>query len=298
MFSDLLDPPQHPQHRLVGAAVQRPVERGDSGGDRRVGVDLRGADRAHRVRGAILLVVGVEDEEDVEGLRQPRVGLVPDLGHLVEHREEVLGVAEVVVGIDVGQPEVVAVRERRERRHLRDQPDRRHVALLGIVDLLRARVEGRERADRGEQHPHRMGVVTEALDELLDVLVDEGVVDDVVLPALELGRGGQLAEDQQVGDLDIARVLAELLDRIAAVLEDARLAVDVGDRRAARRGVRERRVVGHEAEVVLVDLDLAQVQPADRPVGDLELVLTAGAVVGDRERVLGLLGGGHAGAVT
>jgi hypothetical protein len=55
-----------PQHRLVGAAVQRAVERGDAGGDRRVRVDLRGAHRPDRVRRAVLLVVGVEDEEDVE----------------------------------------------------------------------------------------------------------------------------------------------------------------------------------------------------------------------------------------
>ena len=67
MFSDRLDPAQHPQHRLVGAAVQRAVERGDAGGDRRVGVDLRGAHAAHGVRRAVLLVVGVQDEEDVEG---------------------------------------------------------------------------------------------------------------------------------------------------------------------------------------------------------------------------------------
>ena len=87
---DRLDPAQHPQHRLVGAAVQRAVERGDPGRDRGVGVDVGGADRAHRVGRAVLLVVGVEDEEDVERPGEPRVGLVLRLGHLEQHREEVL----------------------------------------------------------------------------------------------------------------------------------------------------------------------------------------------------------------
>ena len=64
------------QHGLVGAAVQRPVQRRDAGRDRRVGVDLRGADAAHRVGGAVLLVVRVEDEQDVERVLEPRVGLV------------------------------------------------------------------------------------------------------------------------------------------------------------------------------------------------------------------------------
>ena len=299
-----LDPAQHPQDGLVGAAVKRPVQRGDSGRDRRVGIDLGGADTADGVGRAVLLVVGVEDEEHVERLRQPGIGLVLHLGLLEHHREEVLGVAEVVVRIDVGKPQVVAVGEGRQRRHLRDQPDRRHVALLGIVDLLGVRVEGREGADAAEQHPHRMRVVAEGLEQVLDVLVDEGVVGDVEGPALELGLGRQLAEDQQVGDLQVGGVLAELLDRIAAVLEDALVTVDVGDLGAAGGRVGEGRVVGHHPEVVVFDLDLAKVHRLDRVVGDLQLVGLAGPVVGDGQRVaarggdasvvlLGLLLGGH-----
>src|SRR3954454_16013589 len=78
------------------------------------------------------------------------------------------------------------------------------------------------------------------------------------------------------------------------MLEDAGLAVDVGDLAPAAGGVRVRRVVGHEAEVVLVDLDLPEVHRLHRAVGDLELVGLAGPVVGHRQRVLR---GGYAAAV-
>ena len=61
--ADLL---QHPQHRFVRAAVQRAVERRRRAGHRRVRIDVRAADAAHRARAAVLLVIGVEDEEDVE----------------------------------------------------------------------------------------------------------------------------------------------------------------------------------------------------------------------------------------
>ncbi len=71
-----------------------------------------------------------------------------------------------------------------------------------------------------------MGVVAEALEELLEVLVNEGVMGDVVGPTVKLRPGRQLAEDEQVGDLEEGRALAELLDRVAAVFEDPRLAVD------------------------------------------------------------------------
>ena len=95
----------------------------------------------------------------------------------------------------------------------------------------------------------------------------------------------QLAVDEQVGDLEVRRLLGELVDRVAAVLEDPLVAVEVRDRRAAGRGVHERRVVGHQPEVLFARLDLAQVDAADRPVGDRQLVALPGAVVGDAQRL-------------
>jgi hypothetical protein len=61
----------------------------------------------------------------------------------------------------------------------------------------------------------------------------------------------QLAEEEQIRDLEVVRALGELLDRVAAIFEDALVAVDEGDRAAARRGVHESRVVGDETEVLL-----------------------------------------------
>ncbi len=232
-------------------------------------------------------MVGVQDPEHVERPLEPRVRLVLHLGHLEHHREEVARVGQVVVRIDVGQPEVVAVGERGERGHLRDRAHGRHVALHVVLDVLGRRVEGRERAHGGQQHPHRVGVVAEALHELLDVLVDVGVVGDLVDPGVELVLGRQLAVDQEVRHLEVGGLLAELLDRVPAVLEHAGLAVDVGDRAATGGRVGERRVVGHEAEVVLGDLDLPEVHRLHGAVRDLDLVGLAGAVVGHGQRVAG-----------
>ena len=51
--------------------------------------------------------------------------------------------------------------------------------------------------------PIGMGVVAEALHQLLDVLVDERVVRDLVGPVIELVAARQLAEEEQVGGLEI-----------------------------------------------------------------------------------------------
>src|SRR5262249_40692587 len=129
------------------------------------------------------------------------------------------------------------------------------------------------------------GVVGEAWKGRWGVLVAVGVVGDVEAPAVELRLRRQLAEDQQVGDLEKARALAELLDRVAAVFEDSRLAVDEGDRRAAGGGVGECRVVGQHPEFGLVDFDLAEVHRPHGPVADRQLICPPRPVVGDRQRL-------------
>ncbi len=228
-------------------------------------------------------MVGVQNEEHVERLLQARVGLVLGLGHLEEHAEEVAWVGEVVVGVDVGQPETVAVGEGGEGRHLGYEAHRRHVPLVLVVYVLRLRVEGRERANRSLQHPHRVGVVAEAVHEVLDVLVDVGVVRDLVDPLVQLVLGRKLTVVQEVSHLEVGGVLAQLLDGDAPMLEDALLPVYVRDGAPTTRRVRVTGVVGHQAEVVLVDLDLPEIHRPDSAVLDLDVVALSRPIVLDRK---------------
>ena len=94
-----------------------------------------------------------------------------------------------------------------------------------------------------------MRVVAEALQERLDVLVHVRVVRDVVHPLVVLGLRRQLAVAQQPRDLEEGRLLGELLDRVAAIAENALVAVDERDRALARRGVHERRIVASSARI-------------------------------------------------
>ncbi len=140
------------------------------------------------------------------------------------------------------------------------------------MDPVGIGVEGRERAHRRHEHAHRVGVVAEALHEVLDVLVHERVDRDLVHPVGQLSLRRQRAVDDQVGDLEVGGVLAQLLDRVAAVLEYAGLPVDVGDRAAAGGGVRVGGVIGHQAEVLIVGLDLPEVHCPHGSILDRELV--------------------------
>src|SRR5574341_2237489 len=132
-----------------------------------------------------------------------------------------------------------------------------------------------------------MRVVLEALHELLGVFVDVGVNTNKFDPFRELVLGWQLAIEKEIGGLEVGAPLGELLDGISAIFEDAAVAVDLGDGRAAGRGVREGGVVDHEAEIVFAGLDLAEVHRLDGAVGDGYLVALSRTIVRYDERLAG-----------
>ena len=231
-------------------------------------------------------MVRVQDEEDVEGALEHGVGFEVPGSHAVEHAEEVARVGELVLRIDVGQPPMMPVCESRQRGHLRDQPCDLGPAYRRIVDLLRLGVEGRQRGDRADHHPHRVRVVAERLQQLRHVLVHIRMERHVVHEAIELVLRRELALEDQVGDLEERAALGELLDRVSAVPEDALPSVDERDRAPRGSSVRVRGVVRHHPEVVVLDLDLAQVHgPDDISLQDVHLVVASGPVVPNGEGV-------------
>ncbi len=162
------------------------------------------------------------------------------------HPEEVLDQALGVVRVEERLADALLVGVRRDGRQLGQQPDGRQLDLLVVERVEAVLVEGRQRADRAGQHRHRVRVAREPVEEVPQVLVQQRVPADLVGERLQLGRRRQLAVDQQVADLEEGRPLGQLVDRVAAVAQDARVAVDVGDRRPAGRGVDEPDVQGDQ----------------------------------------------------
>ena len=272
---------QHAEDGLVRAAVERAVEGRDRAGGRAVRVDFRGSDRTHRVRRAVLLVVGVQDEQHLERPLEHRVRHVFHFGRAVHHLQEVAAVREVVVRVGVRETDRVAVRERRESGHLRDEAHDLLPAGLGLMDVLGLRVERGKRGHRGREHSHRVRVVPEALHEVLDVFVDHRVERDVLHPVVMLVPGRELSVEHEIGRLEIGRLLGELGDRVTAVVQDALVPIDERDLALAGRRVHERGVVGHQPEVLGRGLQDPEIERLDRAVLDRNLDCLSRAVVGD-----------------
>ena len=231
-------------------------------------------------------MVGVQDEQDVQGTLEHRMGAVFHFRGLEHHVQEVARVAQIIVGVRVRHAYGVPVREGGQRGSLCDETHDLVAAGLLFEDPLRFGIERRQRGHSAHEHAHRVRVVMEAVDELLDVLVDDGVVRDLEYPRVELRGRGELPVEQQIGGLEERALLRELLDRVAPVAENALVAVDERERAAAGRRVHEGGVIRHQPEIVVGCLDLAQFRGADCSVLNRELVALASAVVDDGEGVL------------
>jgi hypothetical protein len=87
------------------------------------------------------------------------------------------------------------------------------------------------------------------------------VVDHAVVEVFLLRLGRQLAIEQEVTGFEEVAVFGELLDRVAAVFQDAGVAVDVGDLGLAAAGRRKPGVVGKHARLGVELGDVDHVRP-------------------------------------
>ena len=157
-------------------------------------------------------------------------------------------------------------------------------------------IERRERPDAARHHRHRVGVAPEALIEPAHLLVHHGVAGDTVVEVGLLRSSGKLAVEQEVAGLEEVAVLRQLFDGIAAIEQNALIAVDVGDLGLAASGrcvsgiVREHPGLG--VELADVDDRRADRSLVDRkralPVADDELAgFDVGAGLRIHDRALG-----------
>src|SRR5437762_4685690 len=113
--------------------------------------------------------------------------------------------------------------------------------------------------------------------------MDERVMRDVIGPIFQLLGRRQFAMKEQVSGFQIRAFLREILDGIAAVTQNAGVAINKSDSADARSRVVERRVVTHHPEFFGIDFDLAEVGGPDGAVGDRDFVGFSGAIVSDGE---------------
>ena len=82
---------------------------------------MRTADTTHGGGRAVLFVVRMQDEEDVERALERRIRPILQFRGAEQHVQEISAVAQIVVGVYEWHPQTVPVGERGNRRHFADQ---------------------------------------------------------------------------------------------------------------------------------------------------------------------------------
>src|SRR5690348_5364230 len=213
------------------------------------------------------------------------IGPVFQFRGLEEHIQEIARIGELVIGVGIGHSETVAIGEGGKSRHFADETIGLLAPGVRVEDMTSVGVKSGERGNRGNQHAHGVGVIMKAVEEFLDALMNEGVMGDVVTPFLELFARGKFAKNNQIGGFEIAASLGQFLNGVSAIAENTLIAVNEGDLALAEGRIIEGGIVAHHAEVVLIQLDLAEVESANRIFRDGYFVGFTGTIVGDGERV-------------
>ena len=189
-------------------------------------------------------MIGVQDEDAVHRPRHHRIGRVFLARHGKAHLQEVRRIVERIGRIHERLTDRVLVGHGCERRHLGDHANRSDQTLIRIGDVSGVVIECRERTNRSDHDGHRVSGATEALQEAAHLLVDHRVVCHTPVKVSLLCGCGQFAEQQQIAGLEEVAVFGELLDRIAAMQQDAFVAIDISDLRLAACGRGEAGVIG------------------------------------------------------
>ena len=187
---------------------------------------MRTANATHRIRAAILFVIGVQNEQHIQCTFQHGIRLILQLAGLEHHVEEVAGKTQIVIGIGIGQTNAMTIGEGGYRSDFGQQAINLFAARFSIKDIFRFGIKRRKRADGADENAHRVRVVMKAIQHLFDVFVDEGVMRDIPRPIFQLRFGRQFAVQDQIGSFQIIAAFGELFNRIAAITQNAQIAVN------------------------------------------------------------------------
>src|SRR6266481_7822314 len=182
-------------------------------------------------------MVRMKNKQNVQRALQCRVRPVSWLRGAKKHVQKIARIAEFIVRIDERHAEGMAVRERRNRRNFSDEAVGLLSARLSAEDIFRVVIESGKSSDRRDHHAHWMGVVMKTVQKFLDSFMDERVVRDVVGPIFQLRGRRQFAMQEQIRRFEVSAFLSEIFYRVAAIAQDASVAVNVCDLADARGGV-------------------------------------------------------------
>src|SRR5215467_1202282 len=124
-----------------------------------------------------------------------------------------------------------------------------------------------------------MSIVVEAVNELFDILMNNGVKSNVMCPLFQLCLGRKLPVKNQVGSFEIITFFRQLFDGVTSIPQDSSFSINKGNLTLTGRRIHKCWVVTHQAKILFRGFNLAQVCGANRPVLNGNLIIPSRPII-------------------
>ena len=164
-----------------------------------------------------MLVVGVQGKDTVHSTFYRRADFVIFSRNREHHVQEVSRVAQIVTRINKWLTNVVFVTHRYQGRHLCDQTVCTTYTHVKIRNVQVAVVERGHRTNSTVQHRHRVSVITETMEEHMNLLMYHSVALDSVFEFFVFFFIRCITVQQHVTNFQIVGITRQFVDWEAAV---------------------------------------------------------------------------------
>ena len=112
-------------------------------------------------------MISVEDKNTIKRALNHRVDDIVFARCCEHHAQEVAGIRQAILWINIGLTLRVLISHRHQSWHLGNQTNRSNVTMMRIRDVVRVVIERRHRANKTCQNGHRMRIAAKTAQEKL-----------------------------------------------------------------------------------------------------------------------------------
>ena len=100
--------------------------------------------------------------------------------------------------------------------------------VIGVINIKAIMIEGGQSADDAAHDSHGVGIPPKTTIKRINLLIQHGVVGDIVGEFRFLLGRWQFTIEQEIADFRIIRIVGQFVDGIAAIEQNTFVAIDIG----------------------------------------------------------------------
>ena len=176
----------------------------------------------------------MKNEDPVHGAGNRRRKLVTFRRDAEGHMQEIFRIGQFIVRIDKRLADRIFIRHRRNCRHFGDQSVAGDHALFWVGNVGAVVIKGGQGANNADHHGHWMRIAPKTAIKLGQLLMQHGVIGNIVGEFVLFRLIWQFAFQKQIADFHKVAFFRQLFNLVAAVHEHTSVSINIGDSGIAR----------------------------------------------------------------